>query len=421
MPGPPAGEVLFVTSSYPRWPGDSTTPFVHHLALDLRALGWDVQVMAPHAPGAARDEVLDGVPVHRFRYAWPQSLECLCYGGGALVRLRANRWLLGLVPFLVLAQFCAVLLRLLRRRSILVHSHWLLPQGFAAGLAARLAGRPQVATVHGSDVFALRGAVARWFKRLAIGFSRAVTVNSRATCTAVLGLAAPPDRIELIPMGASVDSRRETGVAGESRAARGDLGGPLLAFIGRLVPEKGVSDLLQAVAKLARSHPDVAALVIGDGPARAALEREAQALGIAARVRFLGWLPQAEAHRYLRAAAILVAPSRPAPDGTLEGQGLALAEAMLAGVPVVATAIGGFTDAIRHGETGLLVNPGSPAEIAEAVRRLVADPPLARRLSGAARALAEVEYTRDASARRFSDLYWRLVDAPARPSVREKI
>src|SRR5688572_23367530 len=82
------------------------------------------------------------------------------------------------------------------------------------------------------------------------------------------------------------------------------------------------------------------------------------------------------------------APSRPGADGTLEAQGLAIAEAILAGIPVIATAIGGIPDAIRHDETGLLVEPASPTQLAGAVRRLVDDASLAARLAREGRALA---------------------------------
>ena len=80
--------VLCVTSNFPRWEGDSTTPFVLHLAEDLQALGWEVDVLAPHAPSAARHEVLDGVSVDRFRYLWPENRETVCYQGGALINLK---------------------------------------------------------------------------------------------------------------------------------------------------------------------------------------------------------------------------------------------------------------------------------------------------------------------------------------------
>jgi phosphatidylinositol alpha-1,6-mannosyltransferase len=422
MPGSGSapGEVLFVTSSYPRWHGDESTPFMHHLAQDLRALGWDVHVLAPHAPGAARREVLDGVPVERFRYFWPESLETVCYDGGALPKLRANRWLLLRVPFLVAAQWLVLLRRLLGGHVALVHSHWLLPQGLTAGLAAAICRRPHVATVHGSDVFALQGGLSRACKWIAIRLADAVTVNSTATRAAVTSLSTVAGELALIPMGATVPGPSIEIDAATLRASLRRGNGPLLAFVGRLIPEKGVDDLLHAVQLLARELPDLTAIVVGDGPERASLERLAARLGIDDRVQFTGWLSSPEVQKRLRAADVFIGPSRPGVDGTTEAQGLVFAEAMLAGLPVVATAFGGIVDAIRDGETGLTVPPGSPEAIAAAVRRLAGDAGLARRLAGRGRVLAMAGFTREASAHRFATLYTRLLAGRLQQPSREK-
>lgn len=84
------GRILVVTSNFPRWQGDSTTPFVLHLAQDLQNLGWHVDVLAPHSPGSARREVIEGVTAERFRYLWPTRLQTVCYQGGALINLRLS-------------------------------------------------------------------------------------------------------------------------------------------------------------------------------------------------------------------------------------------------------------------------------------------------------------------------------------------
>jgi len=403
-----SGDVLFVTSSYPRWAGDATTPFVHHLAQDLQVLGWNVRVLAPHAPGARRKEVFEGIPVRRFRYAWPEALETLCYDGGVLPGLRSNPARILLVPFLVAAQGFAVLGSLRHRRATLVHSHWLLPQGFTSALAATFLGRSHVATAHGGDVFALQGVVSRLAKRLVVRLADAVTVNSEATRQAVLRLAADPDKVLRIPMGAGLPMEPDTAQVAAIRASMCAGQGPLLAFVGRLVPEKGASDLLEAIALLVPMLPDITAVVVGDGPERGALERRASTLGIASRVRFTGWLSPAEVQRHLVAADIFVGPSRPAPDGWMEAQGLTFVEAMLAARPIVATAIGGIPDAVRHGQTGLLIPPAAPWAIADAVRQLVSDEALAYRLGQAARTLAHEEFTRAVCAARFAALYAQL-------------
>jgi glycosyltransferase involved in cell wall biosynthesis len=411
--GGPRGEVLIVTSSYPRWAGDATSPFMHHLAKDLQALGWDIHVLAPHAPGARRDEVLEGVPVRRFRYAWPERLESLCYDGGALPNLRANPARILVVPFFVAAQCIAVLASLVHRRRTLVHSHWLVPQGFTAGIAATLLGCPHVVTAHGSDVFALRGRAFRLAKRLALRLADAVTANSDATRRAVLDIGgeAVADKLVRIPMGAGFEGEPREAEVAQLRAALRRGQGPLLAFVGRLIPEKGATDLLEAVARLAPDHPDVTAVLVGDGPERGALERQAATLGIGSRVHFAGWLAPAEVQARLAAADIFVAPARPGPGGGQEAQGIALAEAMLAARPIVATAIGGIPEAIRDGETGLLVPPENPASIAAAVGRLAADPVLGTSLGEAARSLATAQFTRAASASRFAGLYARVASA----------
>jgi len=412
---PGGSEILLVTSSYPRWQGDATTPFVHHLAQDLRLLGWEVRVLAPHAPGAARDEVLDGVPVHRFRYLWPESLETVCYDGGALVKLRANRWNYARIPFLVVAQWFAILAQVIRRNVALVHSHWLLPQGLTAAVTARLFRLPHVSTVHGGDIFALQGAVSRACKRFVIRQADVVTVNSTATETAVRQLAPDSRNLLRIPMGASDGARHDAAEVATLRARHCRGNGPLLVFVGRLVMEKGVGDLLEAVHRLQASMPGISALIVGDGPERGRFERQAEQLGIAGRITFCGWLAPEMVQLHLQAADFFVGPSRPAPDGWVEAQGITLIEAMLAGLPVISTATGGITDAIRHEETGLIVRPQASDEIAGAVRRLAGDPELAMRLGRAARVLALQEFTRDVCAGRFSAVYARLtVQAPAR-------
>ncbi|MCH8142915.1 MAG: glycosyltransferase, partial [Proteobacteria bacterium] len=165
---PPGKRILCVTSNFPRWEGDSTTPFVLHLAEDLQDLGWKVDVLAPHAPSAASQEVLAGVNVKRFRYLWPASLETVCYQGGALMNLQQNRSNYIKLPALVFFEWFAIVRRLLWGNYDLLHSHWILPQGFTGVLAAKLFRLPHVITVHGSDAFALQGKVLGRFKRFSL-------------------------------------------------------------------------------------------------------------------------------------------------------------------------------------------------------------------------------------------------------------
>jgi phosphatidylinositol alpha-1,6-mannosyltransferase len=413
--GQARGRVLFLTSNFPRWPDDSTTPFVLHLAEDLAQLGWNVRVLAPHAPGARTHEWLHGIEVRRFRYLWPATAQTVCYDGGALINLRRNRWNYTKLPALVASEFGHVLTTLVRREVDILHSHWLLPQGFVGSIAASFARVPHITTVHGGDAFALRGRFMGKLKAAAIGLADAVTVNSSATMEVVRALGSVGEKVSRIPIGANRLPVLAPDAARSVRAKHRTGNGPLVIFVGRLVEEKGVGDLLRAIALLSATRPDVTALILGDGQQRAEFEALATQLGIAERVRFTGWVDPMEVPSHLAAADVFVGPSKRSPQGWLEGQGLTFVEAMLAGTPVVGTDCGGIVDLVKHEDTGLVVRQNDPAGIAAAIERAVDDAELRGRIVAKARALAETEFTRATSAERFSALYTELLSRRPRP------
>ena len=158
-------------------------------------------------------------------------------------------------------------------------------------------------------------------------------------------------------------------VAAPERAVSGDIVGS----IGRLEPQKGFDVLIDALARL----PRVSAVVAGEGPQRDALERRARAEGIAERFLLPGWTN--DVGRLLRGFDVFVLASR------FEGLPLTLLEAMEAGLPIVATGVGGVGEAVADGETALVVPPEDPIALAAAIEALLADRELARRLGAAAR------------------------------------
>jgi glycosyltransferase involved in cell wall biosynthesis len=139
----------------------------------------------------------------------------------------------------------------------------------------------------------------------------------------------------------------------------------LLGTVGRLVPFKGHSILLQSIAMIAENHPNVYLLIIGDGPLRRDLETEAVELGISERIKFLGFVD--EPGRYMAALDIFVLPSIKEPFG------IVLLEAMALGLPVVSTNGGGVPDIVEDGISGLLARPGDAESLAKAVERMLAD------------------------------------------------
>jgi len=170
-----------------------------------------------------------------------------------------------------------------------------------------------------------------------------------------------------------------------------------LLYVGRLVPVKGLRYLLQAVKLLSDKGIDVELEVMGDGYHRAALEVATKELGLEERVHFLGRIAfGSKLFEVYRRADIFVLPS------LSEGIPKTLLEAMASGLPIVATRVGGVPDVIKDGETGLLVEPRSPEQIAKAVQRLIEDPPLRRSIIRNGYAFAK-----DHTVEKQAELMWR--------------
>lgn len=362
--------VLVLASTYPRWQGDPEPGFVHELAKRLTDR-FRVVVLGPHAPGALDRETLDGVDVHRYRYA-PEWLETLVNDGGIMTNLRNARWKLLLVPGFVLAQaLCAW--RLLRTGGIdVVHAHWLVPQGLVAALLQLMPGRavPFVVTSHGADLFALRAGPFQALKRFVLQRAASATVVSTAMHDHLRGIGADVSKVSVQPMGVDFAGRfsPDEEVQRDHRE---------ILFVGRLVEKKGLGHLLAAMPAVLKAFPDAGLTIAGFGPEEAALKVQVQTLGLERNVRFLGAVSQADLPGLYRRAAVFVAPFVRAQSGDEEGFGLVLAEAAGCECPVVAGNVSAVRDLL--GPTTQCVDPRNPTALADAVIRVIEDPHTARK------------------------------------------
>ena len=225
----------------------------------------------------------------------------------------------------------------------------------------------------------------RPFLRFALTRAVRIVVSSPA-----LGRSAPElqdfqAKCTVIPFG--IDPRLDASDAILARAfeLRREANRPIVLFVGRLVPYKGVDVLLEGLAGL-----DACGIIVGDGPQRTALEAQARELGILGRVRFLGSVADAELAALYRACNVFVLPS----VTRQEAFGVVQLEAMAAGKPVVSTDVGtGVGWVNRHGETGYVVPPADPVALREALRRLLADPALQQSMGDAAAKRVRATFT----------------------------
>ena len=369
--------LLVLTTTFPRWAGDHEPPFVYELARRLTD-SFDVTVLAPHAPGAASEEIMDGVAVRRFRYA-PDRLEKLAYDGGIPSRLRRHPWLALLLPTFLLAQIGAALKLTRDRRPTVIHAHWLVPGGLVGAILKELlpGRRGLLVTAHGADVHLRDRWPIRTLKRLAIDSADTLTVVSRALRDRVRPFVPEDTRLEVASMGVDLHTRY---VPGRQRPRTATL-----VFAGRLVEKKGVADLLEALQRMREKRPGVRLLIAGHGPLEQDLRSHAKRLQIDDAVEFLGSVPNDRLPEVLRRASLAVLPFRTADDGDTEGLGLVAVEAMGCGIPVIVGDVPAIHDVVTHAETGWIVPPRDPVALADAVTRLLDDPALAERLAENAR------------------------------------
>lgn len=261
---------------------------------------------------------------------------------------------------------------------------------FHPNLVARLAGRRlgRVLIVNGERSmpggrYAYRSVLRRWTASLADGHT-AVSDAVREAMIGVLGV--PPDRVRTIRNGVDVSSIPAAAPLASPPAVR-------LLSVGALSPEKSFGTLVDALARI--GDPGASLTILGEGPGRPALEARIRAAGLAGRVRLPGHVPDLRPH--LAQADLYVQAS------VREGLSNALLAAMAAGLPVVATEVGGTGEAVVPGETGWLVPPGRPADLAAAIRRLIASPEEGRRMGAAGRRRAEAEFSADRELRETVD------------------
>ena len=369
-------KILVLTSTYARRRGDTEPRFVDNLCRYLAEAspGNEIHVVAPHAPGIPTREVMDGIPVFRFRYA-PGNWQTLAYEGGILPSMKQNRLRILLVPFFLCSQLLLGLKLARANHYDVIHAHWIIPQGLVAVILRALlkSHPPVVLTSHGGDLFALRGGLLQRLKSWIIAKSDHLTVVSSTMRDRALDQAlVSPDKVSVIPMG--VDSQGMFRPPEDDRKRRG------LLFVGRLVDKKGIEYLIEAMPAVLQRHPGETLTIIGEGPLREALQDACQKRDIAGNVVFLGSLVNQEIPEHLKAAAVTVFPSVVTESGDQEGTPVAIMEALACGCAAVVSDYPGSRDIILDRQTGLLVAQRSPQELAEKINLLMNDSKLRQAL-----------------------------------------
>ncbi|HXV59389.1 MAG TPA: glycosyltransferase [Vicinamibacteria bacterium] len=398
--------VLTITSSYPKFEGDTTAPFIEAITRELAARGHRLTVVLPARSDLAPVNI-EGVRFRPYRYVPNRALEVFGYAQA----LESDRALRGtaimVAPGAVASGVYALLSELRSEPYDVVHAHWVVPSGVMAWLALSIQGTPLVVSLHGSDVFlSEKSRVVRRFAARAFARAAAVTACSKDLAGRSLALGAPPPSV--IPYGVDTELFRPGCGSGNGNTER------VVLAVGRLVAKKGFEYLVDATALLRGRGFPVRLMLAGRGDLEGELAGRAAERGIVEQVEFLGNVQRADLPALFDSADVVAVPSVRDAAGNVDGLPNVLLEAMASGKAIAATKVAGIPQAVRDEEEALLVPEKDVEALAGALARLLASRELRMKLGSSARERACAHFSWKLAGDRYEDVL-RSVTQARRP------
>ena len=391
-------KVLVIGSVYPRFQEDAEVPWLRTSIAHLKKAGVEIQVLAPAYKGLKSHDI-DGTHVNRFRYA-PARWEILTHEEGAPSKMASKPWLqLLAIPYIINGFFQCI--RICRKwRPDVIHAHWPFPHAYIALGAAKLFKIPLVLNFHGAELLLIRKK--KWVKPLlkfAIGQAQAIFANSSFTAGKIKALRNVD--VEWSPYGTTLETSR---LQGECRNGKFKI-----LFVGRHIERKGICYLIEAAKYLPRDKFEIR--IVGVGDLTEQLKQQAAAVNEGAEIIFTGKLSPEDLANEYKTANVFTLPAIVDHKGDTEGLGVVLIEAMELGLPIVASNVGGIPDVVVDGESGILVPEKDPVALANAFKRLEADPTLIQKLLAGARKRIDKCFTWDGIIERQVEVYKKVVDS----------
>jgi glycosyltransferase involved in cell wall biosynthesis len=398
--------ILMLTSSYPKFPGDVTAPFIEAIAQFSQRRGHKISVVMPRHPDLRRQADENGVRLYQFPYTFRRKWHIWGYASSLQGDVKVRKTVYLLLPFVLASSFWKMWRLTARQKIDLIQAHWVIPNAPVAALVGKLRRIPVVISLHGSDVYmAEKVRPVGWLARWAFGQAAGVTASSPDLLSRAQKLGAPRDlqRGVVIPYGADPAVFRTPDVPRENIRRR--LGfahhEKILLCVGRLVYKKGFEYAIRALPSL----PDATLVIAGAGDLLDELQKLAAELDVTSRVRFEGSVPHDRIPEYLAACDVFLLPSVVDQEGNVDGLPNTLLEALAAGRPVVASQVAGVPLAVEDGVNGRLIPQRDVTALAQAVRELLENPTLRERFGAAGRRKIEQELNWTTIAARYSAVF----------------
>ncbi len=363
-------KVLYIVSAFPRYEGDVITPWMIETIKRLKAEDVAVTVFSPSYKGLKSHQVY-GIPVKRFRYFF-SGWENLTHEETAPDRVARGFLPKILVFFYLLSGSFSIIKLCLREKFDVIHVHWTVPH-FWFGFLGRLVSKaPIVSTFYGVELRWVKSKIPLFkpFLKWSIKKSNKVIAISEHTNKEVTALC--KREVQIIPYGVSLSEK-------DLKKEKSSSKNKIILFVGRLVERKGVSYLIEAFSKIAE-ETQAELVIVGQGPEKEKLEQLAKQKHSDYKIIFADFVNDEELRNYYENCSVFVLPAITDEKGDTEGLGVVLIEALNYKKPVIASNVGGITDIVIDGKTGLLVPEKNSEELAKALEKILSDVSLANRL-----------------------------------------
>ena len=408
-------KVCILTHGYPRFPDDTTAPFIESIAETLQQQeDIDVTVLTPDTPQFARTEEDSTVNLHTYRYFFPRQLQHLGYSNTLVNDCALKKYVYLLAPFLFISGIFHLFWLSRKHRFDVIHAHWLLPNGFISAVVNRLLKIPYVITLHGSDIFVSKQNLI--FKNMAkwtLKHAAMVTSVTPAFLPELSALGVPEQKRCMIPNGVtpsvfSTPSQQRITELRETLSIPENC--PIVFALGRIVLKKGFDVLIQALPYVREKIQDVRVIIGGDGTDLPRLKTLAEETGVSEIVHFSGTINRTDVPVYFYLSDLFVLPAVFDPKGNVDGCPIVILEAMACGKPVVSSNISGIPIVVKDGETGILVDEKNVNGLANAIVSLLEDPTKREQFGKAGQQRIQHELTWTKTVEQFISIYQQNVN-----------
>ncbi|MXV77763.1 glycosyltransferase family 4 protein [Candidatus Poribacteria bacterium] len=408
-------KVCLLTHGYPRFPDDTTAPFIESIAETLQQQeDIDVTVLTPDTPQFARSETDSTVNLQTYRYFFPRQLQRLGYSNTLVNDCALKKYVYLLAPFLFISGIFHLFWLSRKHKFDVIHAHWLLPNGFISAVVNRLLKIPYVITLHGSDIFVSKQNLI--FKNMAkwtLKHAAMVTSVTPAFLPELAALGVPEQKRCMIPNGVtpSVFSSPSKQRIIELRETLSIPDNCTVVFaLGRIVLKKGFNVLIQALPYVREKIQDVRVIIGGDGTDLPRLKTLAEEIGVSDIVHFTGTINRTDVPVYFYLSDLFVLPAVFDPKGNVDGCPIVILEAMACGKPVVSSNISGIPIVVKDGETGILVDEKNVNSLATAIISLLENPTKREQFGRAAQQRIQQELTWTKTVEQFISIYQQNVN-----------